>query len=84
LILREKYDVSKPTLEIVLSINSKEHSHSLHRSNLGIEANIIKEVLLSFSMNNFINKDLNGIFSLNVCQTLLGESCLLDYYVSCH
>jgi len=69
---------SKTTLEVMLPSDSQIHFYALHYPILGVEVNIKKQALFSFSMSKIRDEALYGMFSLSVYHTLFGGSWLFD------
>ena len=74
----EKKVESKSTLMVMLGRVSQIHSCVLHSPKLGVELNITKQALFSFSMSEIRDKALHGMFCLSACHTLLGGSWMFD------
>jgi len=68
----------------VLPSVSQIYSCILHCPNLGVEINITKQALFSFSMSKIRDNALYGMFSLSACHILFGGSWLIDYVVNCN
>jgi len=59
------------------------HSCALHWPNLGVEINITRQTLFSFSVSKTRDEVLYEMFSLRARYTLFGGSWLIDYGVNC-
>ena len=73
---------SKTTLEVMLPSDSQIHFYALHYPILGVEVNITKQALFSFSISKIRDKALYEMISLSASHTSFGRSWLINYVIN--